>query len=79
MIRLCCTSIALAAAFNNSHARNYYSLSRILSLDQCWYPQSQSNPSKYKLRLYRNLSTTLRQCRLRFTEQFLLFWMSRVG
>ena len=27
----------------------------------------------------RNLSTTLRQCRLRFTEQSLLFWMSRVG
>ena len=27
----------------------------------------------------RNLSTTLRHCRLRFTEQSLLFWMSRVG
>ena len=27
----------------------------------------------------RNLSTTLRHCRLRFTEQCLLLWMSRVG
>ena len=27
----------------------------------------------------RNLSTTLRHCRLRFTEQSLLLWMSRVG
>ena len=28
--------------------------------------------------LFRNLSTTLRHCRLQFTEQFLLSWMSRV-
>ena len=30
-------------------------------------------------RAERNLSTTLRHCRLRFTEQSLLLWMSRVG
>ena len=31
------------------------------------------------LGVVRNLSTTLRQWRLRFTEQFLLLWVSQVG
>ena len=34
--------------------------------------------ASWRRRKERNLSTTLRHCRLRFTEQFLLLWMSRV-
>ena len=50
----------------------------------CCRPLGHPRPHRHLMRVHsqvplRNLSTTLRQWRLRFTEQFLLLWVSQVG